>query len=215
MRKLQKIENDENSKTWCVYMHVNKANGKKYIGQTCQVPETRWVNGLGYRESPRFFNAIQKYGWNNFEHIIVRQGLSLDEANTLEESLIKEFNTTSSENGYNLQSGGLNKLHSDETKAKMKSIHRSHVTEEAKKKMSEAKRGMYIGASNPNAHPVTQLTTDGVFIKYWGCIKDAADCININDVSIRNCCNNKQKTAGGYKWMYKEDYEEWVTNNVL
>ena len=37
-------------KTFCVYMHTNKINGKKYIGQTCQKPETRW--GIGGKKYP-------------------------------------------------------------------------------------------------------------------------------------------------------------------
>ena len=76
MTKTQKITHNENDHIWCVYMHINKINGKKYVGQTCQKPETRWANGLGYRESPRFFNAIKKYGWNNFEHIILETKLT-------------------------------------------------------------------------------------------------------------------------------------------
>ena len=34
---------------WTVYMHVNKINGKKYVGITSQKPEERWKNnGIGY-----------------------------------------------------------------------------------------------------------------------------------------------------------------------
>ena len=61
---------------YCVYMHTNKINGKRYVGQTCKKPEYRWVNGKGYKGSPHFFSAIQKYGWNNFEHQIIAEKLS-------------------------------------------------------------------------------------------------------------------------------------------
>ena len=54
-----------------VYSHRNKINNKIYIGITKQNPTVRWgVDGKRYKDSPRFWNAIQKYGWDNFEHEI-------------------------------------------------------------------------------------------------------------------------------------------------
>lgn len=58
-------------KPYCVYIHTNKINKKSYIGITCQKPEHRWgCNGNGYAECPHFWRAIQKYGWDNFDHKI-------------------------------------------------------------------------------------------------------------------------------------------------
>ena len=60
---------DMDRKTYCVYVHTNKFNGKKYVGQTCQKPEVRFgKNGSGYVGSRVFYNAILKYGWDNFYH---------------------------------------------------------------------------------------------------------------------------------------------------
>ena len=56
-----------------IYLHRNKINNKVYIGQTIQSPEERWKNGNGYKGCYYFYNAIQKYGWDNFEHIILEQ----------------------------------------------------------------------------------------------------------------------------------------------
>lgn len=139
----EEVEEEREKRKWCVYMHVNKMNGKKYIGQTCQnPPKKRWANGLGYIESPKFWNAIQKYGWDGFEHIIIQDNLTLDEANSLEESLIKKYNTTSDEFGYNLQSGGENKLHSEETKKKIGEANKGrYVSSETREKISKANSG--------------------------------------------------------------------------
>ena len=57
-------------------MHKNKINGKMYIGITSRTPEARWGNnGSQYTKAknPCFYNAIQKYGWDNFEHIILEE----------------------------------------------------------------------------------------------------------------------------------------------
>ena len=55
-----------------VYVHVNKINGKLYIGLTkSKNPNRRWENGNGYRNNILFNRAIQKYGWDSFEHIVL------------------------------------------------------------------------------------------------------------------------------------------------
>lgn len=112
-------------KTYCVYIHTNKINGMKYIGLTCQAPQERWRNGEGYRENTRFYRAIQKYGWENFEHEIVAQGLAAEEAYALESRFIAVFETTSKCKGYNYlpggQPGALGLAHTEQAKRKMRS----------------------------------------------------------------------------------------------
>lgn len=92
-----------------IYLHKNKINGKVYIGQTKQKPEYRWNNGEGYVESPYFYSAIKKYGWDNFEHIILETELTQDEANKKEIEYIKLYQATNINFGYNCQSGGNNR----------------------------------------------------------------------------------------------------------
>ena len=84
----------ENRK-WCVYMHTNKINNKVYVGQTCQQPpEKRWgQNGYKYSNNEYFYRAIQKYGWDNFEHIIFAEDLTKKDADNMEILLIKLYNT--------------------------------------------------------------------------------------------------------------------------
>ena len=43
-------------KTYVVYMHKNKINGKVYIGQTCNI-QKRWLPS-SYIGSPHFYHAI-------------------------------------------------------------------------------------------------------------------------------------------------------------
>ena len=92
---------------YTVYQHINKINNKVYIGITSQIPEQRWgTNGNNYKSSPHFYSAIQKYGWDNFEHNILFTNLTKDEACSKEQELIKKFNSNNREYGYNSTSGG-------------------------------------------------------------------------------------------------------------
>lgn len=89
-----------------IYMHENKENHKKYIGQTCQKLKDRWHNGLGYVNCKRFYSAIQCYGWDNFNHIVLEEVETQEEANEREQYYIKFYNTMDIDFGYNLVEGG-------------------------------------------------------------------------------------------------------------
>ena len=94
-------------KKWVVYCHTNKINGKKYIGITSQMPEKRWGNGCNYKEKnqTKFFRAIKKYGWDNFEHEIIEKDIpTLEEANEKERYYIEFYD--SFKKGYNSTHGG-------------------------------------------------------------------------------------------------------------
>lgn len=102
---------------YIVYMHTNKLNGKFYIGQTCQGLKKRaGSNGKSYRECERFYEAIKEYGWENFEHTILFSGLSLDEANFIEEQMITSTRSYDPDIGYNIALGG-NGMSSERSKA--------------------------------------------------------------------------------------------------
>lgn len=102
---------------YSIYVHINKINGLKYVGQTSINPATRWgSNGIGYKNQ-YFYTAIKEYGWDNFEHIILETGLTALEANQKERYWIKYFNSVKPF-GYNIDTGGGGK--SSETREKMK-----------------------------------------------------------------------------------------------
>lgn len=95
---------------YCIYLHRNKANGLVYVGQTKygNNPNKRWQNGTGYEKNTRFFSDIVKYGWDNFDHIILDYCFTQEDANIKEKSYIKLFNANNPSNGYNLTQGGSN-----------------------------------------------------------------------------------------------------------
>ena len=100
------MSENKNSRLYCVYMHTNKLNNKKYIGITCRPVEVRWRDGKGYKLNRHFWSAIQKYGWDNFIHEILALNLSKEEAQKLEVELISVYNTTDKNFGYNVSIGG-------------------------------------------------------------------------------------------------------------
>lgn len=106
---------------YTVYKHTNKKNGKVYIGITGRKPEERWENGHGYYGQP-FYNAILKYGWNNFEHDILFTDLTEEEAKEKEIELIAEYKSSNSKYGYNASVGGESAngmVHTEETKERI------------------------------------------------------------------------------------------------
>lgn len=90
---------------YIVYCHRNIVNGKRYIGITKQKTEKRWKHGKGY-SAQHFSRAIEKYGWDNFEHIILKENLTKERAVFFEKFYINKYDTTNLENGYNETLGG-------------------------------------------------------------------------------------------------------------
>lgn len=107
--------------SYIVYEHTNKINNKKYIGITSCSLKRRSKNGEGYKGCEKFYNAIQKYGWNNFYHKILFRNLSKKEAELKEQQLIKEYNTQI--DGYNIAEGGFAPTMTQETKNKISKSH--------------------------------------------------------------------------------------------
>lgn len=66
--------------------------------------QARWGSkGQGYLTQP-VYAAIQKYGWDNIQHIIIQEDMSYKEAQILEQKMIIKFNSI--QNGYNIKHGG-------------------------------------------------------------------------------------------------------------
>lgn len=133
------------TKKYCIYKHINNINKKIYIGQTCQIPTYRWgKNGDGYKNSPHFYSAIQKYGWENFDHEILYTNLTKEQANELEKQLIQKYKSRNPEYGYNSQIGGNEKIPNEMTR-KRQSIaaqNRPPVSPQTKEKLAKISKGI-------------------------------------------------------------------------
>ena len=171
-------------KKWTVYVHISPSN-KKYVGITSlNPPSKRWANGKGYRKNKYFTRAIEKYGWNNIEHIIYMENLSEKEAKDLEIKLIAEYKSNQNEYGYNLTAGG-----DGINGRKLEQYHIDAIKE-------------------ANSIPIYQFDKDYNFIREFSGIREAARYYNIWKSSIRECCSMDHHTSHGYIWRYKKDVSD-------
>ena len=212
---------------YCVYMHISPSN-KKYIGITSMTPNKRWRSGKGYINNQYFYRAIEKYGWDNFQHIIIARGLTEDEAKWLEIELIRVNNTTVSDKGYNISLGGeggngltgdkcywYGKHHTEESRKKISKNHADvsgenhpmygkHHSEESKRKLSESRKGKCCGENNPSYGKTGKLSNNAKAVicittkAVFYTAKEAGEYYNINYKGISECLNGRQKSAGKY-----------------
>ena len=175
-------------KMYTIYRHINKINGKSYIGQTCQKLEDRWHNGHGYTKEhqPTFYNAIQKYGWDNFDHEILSDNIkTLEEANAQEQYWIAYYHTWIYDpecNGYNITKGGDGSpghVMSEQTKVKIK-------------------KAVYC------------VELDQVFDS----LTIASETTGCLVSKISSCCKGHANTAGGYHWRYMDEHQAQKAKQV-
>lgn len=172
---------------YTVYQHKNKKNGRAY--KTC----------------PRFFDAIEKYGWDSFEHIIIKDGLSKEDAIALEMKLIKELRLTDSKFGYNLTTGGEHYLHNDETKKKMSARRRAmkgKTPEHIREAISKGLKGNTL--KPPKAVNQYSLVT-GELIQTFPSLTDAANSVGASIGNLSLACRHKRKVVKGYAWMFAQE----------
>lgn len=220
---------------YTVYQHKNKINGKVYIGITMQEPERRWgINGVNYKSSPHFYAAIQKYGWNNFEHNILFQNLTKEEACKKEQELIKKFNSMNREFGYNSTSGGETFVMNEEIKQKISQAMKGnknglghpcseekkkkiseaqkgrHLTKEHKQKLSEAAKKRHTTCSNQAKENIRKSShKKPVYCEeldiIFESVQECSRQLDIPATNISKLCQGKGKTLKGYHLRYYDD----------
>lgn len=192
---------------YILYEHRNKINGKRYIGITNNKTKRWYGKGKHYEGCPYFFAAIQKYGWDNFEHNVLIYDLTREEASRLEKHYIEMLKTCDKAFGYNLAEGGVNaptmlgKHHSEETKRKMREAQLGRtISEERKKRQSEAMTGLMVGSRNHKSRAVRCINTGEVFES----MRIAAQIKGVLQPKIWKCCNGEASHTHGLKWGYVE-----------
>lgn len=186
------------SNSFTVYMHINKYNGKRYVGITSNDPIKRWGNGHGYYKNKHFQDAIRKYGWGGFDHLILFSGMDKETACNIEQWLIAEYKTTDKAFGYNLTTGGEHFKHSKESKRLMSKNRKGKGKVKRTAEQIQRIKEHHAGGTDKSA--VICIDTNERFDS----INDAARAKGINKKGISGCCRNvpHYNTAGGYRWKF-------------
>jgi len=231
------------NKEYTVYMHINKINQKKYIGITSQPVNRRWRSrGQGYKQCTLFYRAIQKYGWDEFEHIILYTDLSEDEAKKKERELISKYHSNEKAYGYNLTDGGEMSHYNEEARRRIsegvrrnpprrdhevlsrgRKIFWENASEEYKKQWREKIKKQ---AQNPiilQARRAYMSSDKNPRLQPVKCIetgvcyrsnKEAAEAMHGHSSTFYKIWSGHQKTAWGYHWekITLEEYYEYKSN---
>ena len=138
------------AKKYKIYIHKNKINGKVYVGQTSKTLNDRSRSGEGYKHNCTFYSAIKEYGWENFEHKILEECTSIEEAYSKEKHYIELYKSNKEEFGYNMTNGGNKgtilsesaKERQSKSKTGEKNPMKNHIfSEEHRKNLSNALKG--------------------------------------------------------------------------
>lgn len=184
---------------YCIYVHRNKINGKIYIGQTGQNPLTRWgKDGHRYIEKRKdgsyvhehFARAIIKYGWNNFDHFVIFENLTKEQADNIESEMIKEADATNPDKGYNTATGGAHSgiKWSDEQRTKFHNSRLGHPPSIASINTIKETQGKKC--------KIVELN------KEFTCSGDCAAFLGVTKGAIKNCLKGRNSTCKNYHIVY-------------
>ena len=195
---------------YTVYAPRSKTDNKVYIGATKQKLTKRFLNGVGYTNCKRFWDAIEEQGFSNFDHIVIAEGLTRGQAMKMEEALIDLLGTMNPAVGYNMRNGGEHNIPCNEVREK---ISRAQMGHRVSKELTERQKKLY-------GRPVIQLTTKGEFIAVYTSLKEAAREIRGHSTNIWSACSGRAITSYGFVWRFLDETngeydEEIISAGIL
>lgn len=173
---------------WYIYKHT-APSGKSYIGQSRKPPELRWgLEGQGYKRKNHSImaQAIKKYGWENFTHEILEEGIPTQElANEREQYWIQFYDTY--KHGYNATEGG------DTATSPLQIVYcidtQTMQIIQVYKSTKEAAQDFSLTESTINRALIGKNRTAGGY--YWCYESNYSEDWKPKEVSIRKITNNR------------------------
>lgn len=196
-----------------IYAIVNILNNKKYVGSTSNLSK-RYRQHFNLLVKNKHINihlqnAYNKYGNASFEFWILEQ--CDDIPDTL---LLLEQKYIDSDGDYNIckiagkTTGIKGKAHEITEYQRIKIIeankNRIWTKEELERRSLLMKNSPLVASQRK---PVLQYSTDNKLLNEFDSIMSAARYLKNENarVSIKRCCQRKQKLAYNFKWRYKYD----------
>lgn len=151
-----------------------------YVGITGNGVKRRW--GSGYRHSVKMNRAINKYGWDGFDHRVLVDNLTKEEAEEIEKNLIHDLMLQDDRYGYNIANGG----------------EAPKMTEETKRKMSISKMGHPDYGGGIPKRKVLCVETGQIFDS----VHEAAKWCGGYPGHISEVCEGKFARTKNYHWKF-------------
>jgi group I intron endonuclease len=212
-----------------IYKLTNTVNGKAYVGLTTRTVKHRFTQHC--RADSVIGKAIRKYGKDSFTVETLAKADTLEELEELEIKYIAMYDTFKNGYNLT-SGGESGKELSEETKQKMSESHKGDKnpmfgkkrTGDVKQRISEGNKGkkrtdehkQRISEAHKNKNesellkeyrqktskPVAQYDLEGRLLQIHKSINEAEKTIGGGRKSIRDVCNGKRNTAGGYIWLF-------------
>lgn len=144
---------------------------------------------LGKKRSEESKEKMSKAQKGHYVSLEVREKMSIAKKNMSEDTKLKMSN---SKKGKPSPRKGV--VLSEEVREKMSLVKKlKGLSEEHKKSIIET-----------NSKKVLQFDLEDNFIKEWSSMTEASKSLKISKSNISSCCANQRKTAGKFKWKYKQ-----------
>jgi len=197
-----------------IYLIENLINHKKYVGQSINIKRRIFehLKNVKNNENHPLYDAINKYGLNNFTFQIIDFATNIDELNNKEIILIEQYQSNINKLGYNLEAGGKNSIPNEKTLIKMSLAHKGII------QTDDWIENRIAVAGSEDAKKYGKTKTDeeklNLSIKsprFWlGKERDKETRNKISETKLKNGLSDKQKEV-----ICKKVYKIYASTNEI
>lgn len=213
-----------------IYVLLDPEDGKiKYVGKTNDLIERQRGHNKDKKGNNKRVNWIKSLRKKDLFPILEEiDRVPHSEWQFWEMYWISQIKTWGFDLKNSTEGGEFNKSgykHSKEVKEKISLSLKDRIfSKEHKSNLSKSKKGMEFSEKHKlnlsNSHlnqnvdylkkKVCKINRDtGKLIKIYSSVRQAGKYSNIRENSISSCCKNKRKSAGGFYWCYKYDFNDY------